>query len=116
MKDRVALPPPSSLTANWRTSLWIVALSAFVLAASGSARAQTNSSTSPAQMPPACATHGGWVDARSGRSIFRENLFRYLASKRSIVLLGEAHTDVVHHSWQLHTVAALHGRGANLML
>jgi len=27
------------------------------------------------------------------------------------VLLGESHTDADHHYWQLHTLAALHGRG-----
>ena len=32
------------------------------------------------------------------------------------MLLGESHTDVDHHHWQLHTVAALHGRGANVVI
>jgi len=32
------------------------------------------------------------------------------------VLLGESHTDVDHHLWQLNTLAALHGRGANLVI
>jgi hypothetical protein len=33
-----------------------------------------------------------------------------------VVLLGEAHDDVRHHLWQLYTVSALHGRGANLVI
>jgi uncharacterized iron-regulated protein len=32
------------------------------------------------------------------------------------VLLGESHTDVDHHLWQLHTVAALYGRGGNVVI
>jgi len=32
------------------------------------------------------------------------------------VLLGESHTDVDHHLWQLNTLAALQGRGANLVI
>jgi len=43
-------------------------------------------------------------------------LFRYLASKRTVVLLGESHTDADHHLWQLNTLAALQGRGANLVI
>ena len=32
------------------------------------------------------------------------------------MLLGESHTDVDHHHWQLHTLAALHGRGGNVVI
>src|SRR5215470_18444263 len=99
-------------------TLW---LRTFVLSASlvavGPATAQTPpSSSAPAQSASACASYGGWVDVRSGRSIDREGLFRYLASKRTVVLLGESHTDIDHHLWQLSTLAALQGRGANLVI
>jgi uncharacterized iron-regulated protein len=98
-------------------TLWLrtVVLSASLLAASAAA-AQTISSGAPAQSAPACASYGGWVDVRSGRSIDREGLFRYLASRRTIVLLGESHTEMDHHLWQLGTLAALQGRGANLVI
>jgi uncharacterized iron-regulated protein len=43
-------------------------------------------------------------------------LFRYLASRRSVVLLGESHDDVRHHLWQLYAVSALYGRGANVVI
>ena len=104
-------------------TLWLrtVVLSASLVAAVGPATAQTSSSTlpsggAPAQSASACASYGGWVDVRSGRSIDREGLFRYLASKRTVVLLGESHTDADHHLWQLNTLAALQGRGANLVI
>src|SRR6266436_3932764 len=98
-------------------TLWLrtVVLSASLVAV-GPAAAQTSSSGAPAQSTPACASCGGWVDVRSGRSIDREGLFRYLASKRTVVLLGESHTDADHHLWQLNTLAALQGRGANLVI
>src|SRR5258708_35202012 len=98
-----------------------VVLAASLVAAVGPARAQTSSSAPPSSVAPAqsasaCASYGGWVDVRSGRSIDREGLFRYLVSKRTVVLLGESHTDVDHHLWQLNTLAALQGRGANLVI
>jgi uncharacterized iron-regulated protein len=113
MKNELA-SDHSTLAAD--STLWLrtVVLSASLVAAVGSA--QTSSRGAPAQSAPACASYGGWVDVRSGRSIDREGLFRYLASKRTVVLLGESHTDVDHHLWQLNTLAALQGRGANLVI
>jgi uncharacterized iron-regulated protein len=64
----------------------------------------------------ACATYGRWLNVKTGLSIDREGLFGDLVAKRAVVLLGESHTDVDHHRWQLHTVAALLGRGANLVI
>jgi len=110
----------STLAADPTLWLRIVVLFASLMAAVGPATAQTSSSDppssgTPAQSTSACASYGGWVDVRSGRSIDREGLFRYLASRRTVVLLGESHTDVEHHLWQLNTLAALQGRGANLV-
>jgi uncharacterized iron-regulated protein len=98
-----------------------IALSATLMSALGAAAAQTHSGASPSgdaqtQQASACASYGAWIDVRSGRSIDREGLFRYLASRRSVVLLGESHRDADHHLWELYTVSALHGRGANLVL
>src|SRR5262244_1691904 len=111
----------STTAADLTLRLRTVVLSASLVAAVGPATAQTRSSTppssgAPAQSASACASYGGWVDVRSGRSIDREGLFRYLASKRTVVLLGESHTDADHHLWQLNTLAALHGRGGNLVI
>jgi uncharacterized iron-regulated protein len=53
---------------------------------------------------------------KTGRSIDRGELFRDLAAKPGGVLLGESHTDVDHHRWQLQTVAGLYGRGENIVL
>ena len=69
-----------------------------------------------AESASACATYGGWIDVKTGRSLDRAELFGDLVAKGAVVLLGESHTDVDHHLWQLQTVAALHGRGANLVI
>jgi uncharacterized iron-regulated protein len=85
-----------------------------VVAAADLSFAQANvSATAPAS---ACAASGNWIDVKTGRSIDRAELFRDLVAKGAIVLLGESHTDTDHHQWQLHTVAALHGRGGNVVI
>jgi uncharacterized iron-regulated protein len=75
-----------------------------------------NSSVLPAETASACATHGSWIDVKTGRSVDRGELFHDLVTKNAVVLLGESHTDADHHRWQLHTVAALHGRGGNIVI
>jgi uncharacterized iron-regulated protein len=71
---------------------------------------------SSAETAPACGTHGRWVDATTGGVIEGTRLFADLAAKHSIVLLGESHTDADHHRWQLHTLAALHGRWDRIVI
>src|SRR6202521_512588 len=97
-------------TANRRSRLRTVVSSASLVAAAiGLSGAHANAET-------ACATPGGWLDVKSGRSIDRGELFRDLAAKTTVVLLGESHTDVDDHRWQLQTLAALHGRGGNIVV
>lgn len=63
-----------------------------------------------------CAPHvAQWLDPASGDILDLEKLFERLSGTR-IVLLGEAHTAVAHHRWQLYMLAALHSRHAKLML
>jgi uncharacterized iron-regulated protein len=94
----------------------MVALSACLVAAAvGLSRAPAKSGVLQAGSASACATYGGWIDVKTGRSIDRGELFGDLA-KTAVVLLGEYHTDVDHHLWQLHTLAALHGRGGNIVI
>src|SRR5215467_15579207 len=102
----------SAYTGNRRSWLWTVVLSASLVAAA----IGLNSRISPAQTASACATYGGWIDVKTGQSIDREGLFRDLVAKTTVVLLGESHTDVDHHYWQLHTLAALYGRGENIVI
>ena len=105
------------VAANRSSRLRTVVLSAsLVVAATGLCRAQANSSVSPTQAASACAAYGGWVDVKTGQPIDRGELFRDLVAKTAVVLLGESHTDADHHRWQLHTVAALHGRGGNIVI
>ena len=108
----------AAVRASWSRAVTV--FTSLVVAAGGAA-AQTNLPLSPSvdtqgQKASACISYGAWIDVRSGRPIDREGLFRYLASRRSVVLLGEEHSDADHHLWELYTVSALHGRGANLVL
>lgn len=64
-----------------------------------------------AEPASACANYGGWFDVKTGHSLDRGELFGDIVAKNAVVLLGESHTDVDHHLWQLHTIAALYGRG-----
>ncbi len=106
-----------SVTANRSSRLRTVVLSAtLVVAATGLCRAQANSSVSPTETASACATYGSWIDLKTGQPIDRGELFRDLVAKTAVVLLGESHTDADHHRWQLHTLAALHGRGGNIVI
>jgi uncharacterized iron-regulated protein len=107
----------STPAANARASLRTVVLSAALLAAAiGLARAQANPTVSPTEGVSACATHGGWIDVKTGRAVDRDTLFRDLAANTPVVLLGESHTNADHHRWQLHTLAALHGRAGNIVI
>jgi uncharacterized iron-regulated protein len=94
-----------------RPRLRTIALFAFLGAASIGLSASAH-----AQTPSACAARGGWVDVKTGQSIDRGDLFRDLVARSSVVLLGESHTDADHHRWQLYTVAALYGRGGNVVI
>ena len=113
----VSATAPNPTSRGNAVGLSAAVLSAFlVVAATGSASAQTTSGVSPAESASACATPGGWIDVKTGRSIDRVELFRDLVAKSAVVLLGESHTEADDHRWQLQTLAALHGRGANLVI
>jgi len=62
-----------------------------------------------------CVPPGGWVDPAGPAPLSYAALIERL-SKRPVVLLGEGHAWFDHHRWQLHTVAALHGRNPNIVL
>lgn len=57
----------------------------------------------------ACGQPGQWLAPGTGRALAWEPLLASLAGSRA-VLLGETHDDAADHRWQLHTLAALHGR------
>jgi len=63
-----------------------------------------------------CGHHvAQWLDPANGDVVQVQEVFDRLASAR-IVLLGEAHTTVAHHRWQLYMLSALHSRHANLIV
>lgn len=105
--------PAAGRTAQFHAIVLSAALAGASIGVSG---ARAESGASPAQTASACATYGGWIDVRTGRALDRGDLFRDLVAKASVVLLGESHTDVDHHLWELHTVAALHGRGGTMVI
>src|SRR5215471_13568046 len=107
------LAPAAHRLARLRAAvLW----SSLAAAAVGLTGAHAQSDVSPGEPASACATRAGWIDVTTGRSIDRGELFRDLVAKGAVVLLGESHIDMNHHHWQLQTVAALHGRGGNIVI
>jgi uncharacterized iron-regulated protein len=68
-----------------------------------------------AGLPAPCSTVGAWVDPASGSGLGHKDVIAAQAA-RPVVLLGENHQDRRHHRWQLHTVAALHGRRPDMIL
>ncbi len=62
-----------------------------------------------------CVPPGQWLDPARNSPIGHADLIAGMA-KRPVVLLGEVHTSAEHHRWQLHTIAALHGRNSNMVL
>jgi len=106
----------SATAAERMLRLRTIALSASLVAAAiGLSGVHANAEVSPADTS-ACATYGGWINVKTGRSVDRKELFRDLEAKRSVVLLGESHTDVDHHLWELYTVAAIYGHGGNIAI
>ena len=92
-------------------------LCALLFAASiGPSSAQAESGAPHVQTPSACATYGGWIDVKTGQSIDTGTFYRDLAAKNGVVLLGEFHTNADHHRLQLQALAALFGRGGNLVI
>ena len=64
---------------------------------------------------PTCAEFGAWLDPASGAQLAPDALTAGMAA-RPVVLLGEQHDNAEHHRWQLHTLAALHGRRPDMVI
>jgi uncharacterized iron-regulated protein len=64
----------------------------------------------------ACSAPGSWIDVATGTAYDRRVLYSDLARSHSVVLLGERHDNADHHRWQLHTLAALHGRVEKMVI
>ena len=60
---------------------------------------------------------GAWLRPGDGRAALLPAA-KLLAdmSQLEVVLLGERHDDADHHRWQLHTLAALHGRRPEMVI
>jgi uncharacterized iron-regulated protein len=73
---------------------------------------------SPAAAAPAddtCARAGAWIAPATGERLAADQITAQLA-RRPAVLLGETHDNADHHRWQLHTVAQIYGRRADIVL
>ncbi len=66
-------------------------------------------------MTESCVPPGQWVDPAGPTPLSHPVLIESM-STRQVVLLGEGHVRFDHHRWQLHTIAALHGRNPNMVL
>ncbi len=62
-----------------------------------------------------CVAPGRWIEPATGKALAEPALMARMA-RRPVVLLGETHANAEHHRWQLHTIAALHGRETNMVL
>ena len=62
-----------------------------------------------------CDTPGHWIALPERERPARDEIFEDMGRQR-VVLLGETHDNAEHHRWQLHTLAALHGRGERLVI
>jgi uncharacterized iron-regulated protein len=62
-----------------------------------------------------CVAAGTWLDPATAGTLATKQFMAALA-RRPVVLLGEAHDNAEHHRWQLHTLAALHGRNPDMVL
>lgn len=69
----------------------------------------------PVPDQPACMEAGMWLEPATAATVAADRLVAEMA-RRPVVLLGESHTDAEHHRWQLHTLAALHGRRPDMVL
>ena len=103
-------PPPARRLLNlaWR-ALLAAALTAVVMVLALRAHDATEPDRS------GCAAVGSWLDPANGATLPANQLIGSLA-QRPVVLLGEAHDNAEHHRWQLHTLAALHGRHPGMIL
>ena len=71
----------------------------------------------PAACAQECVRPGTWA-APGGQRLKELSWGDVLerAVRRPVVLLGEMHEQAEHHRWQLHTMAALHGRRSDMVL
>jgi uncharacterized iron-regulated protein len=68
-----------------------------------------------AQDDDACTQVGNWIVPGSSSASDAGTVLGTLAAA-DMVLLGEAHTTVEHHRWQLHSLAALHTLRPNMVI
>ncbi len=62
-----------------------------------------------------CIQRAQWVSPQT-RQVHGTQALLKQAADQSVVLLGEQHPDVVHHRWQLQTIAQLYAYNPNLVL
>src|SRR5262245_55044203 len=110
-------PEPVMPQGNYARLRHRMLLGAFVaVSALACTGADSGAQTNAAATDTACAAPGNWFDGKTGRPIDHKDLFRDLADKNTIVLLGESHTSPDHHFWQAHTLAGLRARTDNLAI
>ena len=67
----------------------------------------------PAVVLAACTTTGHWWMEEQPLTT-RQMLS--VAAEQQVVLLGEQHDEIVHHRWQLHTLAGLHALNDEMVI
>jgi len=93
----------------------LVILLVAVIALHHPALAKSASPTNEGGADDVCTRAGVWLNPGAKEPIASKALFDKVSGQR-LVLLGETHNNAEHHRWQLHSLAALHGRGRPLVL
>ena len=100
---------------------WLAVAAGLLLAAAGvaatglSAVAAKDEGGTGADLAKVCQEPGSWIDPASGQRLGAPALMARLARK-DVVLLGESHTNMEHHRWQLQTLAGLQAHRTDLVV
>lgn len=105
-------PRPARDGVGWRMAA-AVALAFALLATAACTRGDADPDPDPDQSD--CVVAGMWLEPATAAPVAADRLVAEMA-RRPVVLLGEAHNNAEHHRWQLHTLAALHGRRPDMVL
>ncbi len=110
-----ALRRAPAARAAGRAALVLVALAAMPSAADEHGDAVADRPGVDAGAAKSCARAGSWLHPGSNQPLDPRTVIADLA-RRSVIMLGEHHDSAEDHRWQLHTLAALHGREPRMVI
>lgn len=105
-------PQPAAVGSGWR--MGAAAALAFALLTTVACAGAGGDADSDADQSD-CVAAGMWLKPATAAPVAADRLMAEMV-RRPIILLGESHTNAEHHRWQLHTLAALHGRRPDMVV